>query len=161
MGLDICQTRKTRGDGTTYYSPTVCYSGFWSQGDGACFGGTYSYKKGSVKAIKEYAPQDGELHRIALALQQAQAANFYRVTARIKLSGHYYHSGCMGIELENSENSYQEIINEDDFYQAFVDLADWIYNKLEEEYKYRTSDEACIESIKCNEYEFTEDGGVV
>lgn len=43
----------------------VYYSGFWSQGHGACFEGTYTYKAGSVKALKDYAPLDTELHAIA------------------------------------------------------------------------------------------------
>src|SRR5512135_2350510 len=50
FGLDIRQTRKTRMDNTHFYAPTIYYSGFWSQGDGACFEGSYSYKKGALKA---------------------------------------------------------------------------------------------------------------
>lgn len=36
----------------------VYYSVSYSQGDGACFEGTYQYQKGSVKEIKSYAPLD-------------------------------------------------------------------------------------------------------
>jgi hypothetical protein len=38
--------------------PAIYFSGFSSQGDGACFEGSYSYKKDCAKEIKEYAPQD-------------------------------------------------------------------------------------------------------
>ena len=154
MGLDICQTLKKRGDGSTHYTPTIYYSGFWSQGDGACFEGTYSYKPGSVKAVKDYAPLDTELHHIAEALQHAQTPNFYKVTARIKHSGHYYHSGCMSINLEHSCS----IVNEDDFYQAFRDFADWIYKQLENAYNYETSEENAREQLENDDREYTADG---
>ena len=41
FGLDIRQTRETRMNGEHYYAPTIYYSGFSSQGDGACFEGRY------------------------------------------------------------------------------------------------------------------------
>src|SRR3990167_3827578 len=66
----------------------VYYSGFWSQGDGACFEGSYAYKKGSLKAIREYAPQDTELHRIATELAMIQRANFYGISGSVKHVGH-------------------------------------------------------------------------
>lgn len=159
FGLDIRQRRKTSKDGSkTWYDPTIFYSGFWSQGDGACFEGQYSYRKGAVKAVKEYAPQDTTLHQVALDLQHAQAANFYRVTASIKHRGHYYHSGCMYTDLENSENRYQDIKNEDAFIQAFKDFADCIYNQLEKAYDWETSEENARDYLENNDDEYTEDG---
>src|SRR5690349_7069500 len=47
----------------------IYFSGFWSQGDCAQFEGDYSYAKGSTKAIREYAPKDETLHKIADTLQ--------------------------------------------------------------------------------------------
>ena len=44
----------------------------------------------------------------------------------------------------------------------FDDLADelngYLYQKLMNQYEYLISDEAIIETIEANEYEFTEDG---
>lgn len=37
-------------------------------------------------------------------------------------------------------------------------FADWVYKQLENEYDYRTSEEACREAIESNDYEFTEKG---
>jgi len=54
----------------------VYFSGFWSQGDGACFTGEYRYKKGSVAAIKKEFPTDKELHYIAENLAAIQRQNF-------------------------------------------------------------------------------------
>ena len=46
----------------------IHFSGFWSQGDGACFEGHYRHAKGAAPHIHAYAPQDTELHRIADSL---------------------------------------------------------------------------------------------
>lgn len=37
-------------------------------------------------------------------------------------------------------------------------FADWIYDGLRQEYDYRMSDESVDDSIRANEYEFTETG---
>lgn len=162
LGIDIRQTRKTLLGGGHRYEPTVYFSGFWSQGDGACFDGRYSYKKGASKAIREYCP-DKELHRIADALQAAQKKNFYKLWATCKHSGHYYHSGCMAVDVGHDDDSpcyrSREIgISEDDIRQLMRDFADWIYKQLENEWEYQNSDEQVTESIRANEYEFTENG---
>ena len=77
----------------------IYFSGFSSQGDGAQFEGDYEYKKGSLKAVKEYAPKDVELHSIVKQLQEIQRKNFYRLWANVKHSGHYYHELCTNSEL--------------------------------------------------------------
>ena len=156
FGLDIRQTRKTRMNGEHHYAPTIYYSGFCSQGDGACFEGSYSYKPGALKAVKEYASEDKELHRIVKALQDIQRKNFYQLTARTKHSGHYYHSGCMSVEVARSDD--KEMVNGLIVEECLRDFADWIYKQLENEYDYRTSEEACREAIEANNYEFTEKG---
>jgi len=140
----------------------VLYSGFSSQGDGACFEGNYAYKKGSVKAVKEYAPQDEELHKIAEGLQELQRKAFYRLNATIEHSGRYYHENCTSIEVRDSAHQYDDIVsawNEGiikDFLRSFMQ---WIYSQLEKEYWYQNSDEVIDENIIANEYEFTKDGG--
>jgi hypothetical protein len=97
LGIELRQLPVKLMSGGTRYDPCIYFSGFSSQGDGACFEGTYRYKKGSVKAIKAHAPQDKELHRIAKGLQEAQRPTRYSITANIKHRGRYYHPGCMEI----------------------------------------------------------------
>lgn len=138
---------------------TIYFSGFWSQGDGACFVGNYKYQTGSVKAVKDYAPQDQELHRIATGLRDAQRRSFYRLWAACSHSVHYYHEGCMKVHVEDNDRPYdtsedaQEAITE-----LLRDFARWIYRRLEEEYEWLQADEQVDESIRVNEYEFEEDG---
>ena len=161
FGLDIRQTRITRRNGEHYYAPTIYYSGFCYQGDGACFEGTYSYKAGALKAVKDYAGRDKDLHRIVKALQDIQRKNFYQLTARCKHSGHYYHSGCMSVDVARSDDKEMTADAEETVEECLRDFADWIYKQLENEYDYRTSEEACREAIEANDYEFTEKGNMI
>lgn len=48
--------------------------------------------------------------------------------------------------------------DQDEIAETLRDYMHWIYRQLEKEYDYLNSDEAVDESIKANEYEFTEDG---
>ena len=159
FGLDIRQTRKTRMNGDIHYEPTIYYSGFWSQGDGACFEGSYSYKAGALKAVKEYASEDKELHRIVKTLQGIQKKNFYQLTAKCD-TGYYYHSGCMSVDVERQDEKEMTADAEEGVKEFLRDFADWIYKQLKNEYDYRTSEEGCREAIGANDYEFTEKGDI-
>ena len=67
----------------------IYFSGFSSQGDGACFEGSYEYQKGSVKAIREETgDSDKDLTAIAKGLQAEQRRNFYGLSASVKHRGH-------------------------------------------------------------------------
>lgn len=137
----------------------VYYSGFWSQGDGACFIGGYQYKKGAVKLVKEYAPQDVELARIAKALQEVQRRNFYRLEAKITHNFRYYHARSMDIEVFDNNNEYRDIGEAEEVVtEALRDFGDWIYKQLQNEFDYQNDDETVEDTIIANEYEFDEDG---
>lgn len=141
--------------------PVIYWSGFSSQSDGACFEGTYRYRKGAAKLIRQHAPKDETLHRIADDLQRAQARAFYSLSASMRHRGHYYHSGCMFIDVEDSRDPYRDIGSaEDDIQQAMRDFADWIYRQIEREYEWRMSDENVDEAIRANGYEFNEYGDI-
>lgn len=150
LGIEIA-TRGARQE------PCVYWSGFSSQGDGACFEGWYSYKKGSAKAIRAYAPQDKTLHHIADELQAWQRVNFYRLQAKMQHRGHYYHSGCVTVDVHDCEFEWRAV-PEEGIRDLMRQFADWIYCRLEKEYEYQTSDESVDESIEANEYEFTAEG---
>lgn len=148
---------KTIG-GATRHEPCIWFSGFSSQGDGACFEGSYRYKKGAVKAIKAEC-NDEELVRIATELQAVQRRNFYRLYATCAHRGCYNHSGCMSVDVEDSENQYRDLNGDDEVVaQLLRDFADWIYSQLERDYNYQTSDEVVEENILGNEYEFYQSG---
>jgi len=139
----------------------IYFSGFSSQGDGACFEGHYAYKKGSVKAVKEYAPQDKTLHVIAQGLAEVQRKNFYQLYANVKQSGHYMHEMCTDIDVRTDYDYYGMTEYAVDGIEEFLrDFMRWIYSSLEAEFDYLNSDSQVDWAIEANEYEFMEDGSI-
>ncbi len=140
----------------------VYYSGFWSQGDGACFEGIMRYNKGCAKLVKAYT-NDAELNRIAKAWQDLQRQNFYALRASVKHRGHYQHEMCTEFDCGDTRHNYGWLQNpeaEDDIKEIARDFMRWIYKRLEAEYEYSVSDEVVAENIIANGYEFTEDGEI-
>lgn len=160
LGLRL-KTRSMRLNGVgSRQKPCIWFRGFWSQGDGACFETFYSYRKNAPRRIREHAPQDAALHRIADALQAVQRRNFYQLRAEASHRGHYYHEYCMTVSVERDSPTYQDMTAdaEDTVAEALRDLARWLYRQLEREHEYLTSDEAVDEVIAANEYTFTATG---
>jgi hypothetical protein len=138
----------------------IGFSGFSSQGDGAHFEGRYAYKLGSCGHIRAHAPQDAELHRIADGLRELQSKHFYRLSATVKHSGYYQHQYCTDIDVmdDNTMNGDAERDVEEAIKELLRDFMRWIYRQLEQEYDYLTSAEHVDDTIRANEYTFTEDG---
>lgn len=145
-----------------FYNIDSCFSGFYSQGDGASFTADYTYKKGCLNAIKNYAPNDKELYSIVKSIVSHQKDNGYKLECIITHSGSMYiHSSTMCFDWSKGNDSCFEWKNnsvEDEIEQLFKDLADWYYSKLYNEYEYLMSDECIIENIESNEYDFLESG---
>ena len=159
------------------------FSGFWSQGDGASWTGSYNatkllrgYETAGTKhptydfapqKIREHAPKDEELHRIADELCLLARVYFPTYIQVHRHNSHYVHSSTMYVEtLElcvggewyadyHDHGIADEVLEHvnDTLQGLFRDLADWLYTTLETEYDYLTSDEAVIESLEANEIE--------
>jgi len=138
-------------------APCIYFSGFWSQGDGACFEGHYAYARQASAKIRDYAPKDAVLHQIADALQAAQRSNFYRLRAEVRHRGRYYHEYCMEIAVARDSATYQAVTGGagDTVIEALRDLARWLYRQLEPEYEYLSSDEGVDAVICANAYMLT------
>jgi hypothetical protein len=146
--------------GGTRQQPRIYFTGFWSQGDGACFEAFYSYRKNALRDIRGHAPKDDRLHAIADSLQTAQRRNFYQLRADVSHRGHYYHAYCMAISVERHSPTWQGMTAdaEEVVIEALRDLATWLYRQLESEYEYLISDASVDEAIIANAYTFTESG---
>jgi hypothetical protein len=146
--------------GGTRRKPCIWFSGFWSQGDGASYDGRYSHAKAAPRKIREHAPKDEELHRIADALQAIQRRNFFQLHAVTTHRGRADHELSMAISVERDSPVSQEMTAdaEDAVIEALRDLARWLYRQLEREYEYLTSDPVVDEAILANAYTFTADG---
>ena len=126
----------------------VFFSGFSSQGDGACIIGTWRAADVQAAKLREFAPCDKELARIRKdmrAFARAHRGN----TACITHYGIYSNSGCTNIEADQGTAAFAQIAR---------DFMDWIYRQLEQNWNYENSDESVDENIRINEYTFTVEG---
>lgn len=146
LGIDIAEKNG---------KPCLYWSGFWSQGDGASFAGSWSYAKGCVAEIKKYAPTDKKLHEIAARLAKCSGRTFYQATAEITQSGRYSHEMTMQIDCGIHCGIESELL------ECFRDLARWFYSALESEYNYQTSIDAFSELCEANAYEFDAAGNLI
>lgn len=162
LGVELTTSSVRLMGGGRKQKPNIWFSGFWSQGDGACFEGTYSYRKGAAQAIRTYAPMDTELHRIADALQAVQRRHFYRLFASAVHRGRYYHAYAMSIDVRRNGSLSHDVAPdaEEAISEGLRDLARWLYRQLEADYEAMTSEPAIDDRIRANGYTFTEDGQV-
>jgi hypothetical protein len=164
MGIDISSHTRRGGNGREYIEPNIYWSGFWSQGDGACFEGTFRSHRACAASVKAHAPEDLELHRIAEQIDMATGRWVDPIIATIKHRGHYYHYNSVDIDVDldtESDEAVTAFRNGPDsgiVDEAIRDLMKWFYRQLEAEYNYRMSDESIEESMEANEYTFTADG---
>jgi hypothetical protein len=135
------------------------FSGFWSQGDGAMFEGSVDF----------HVWKPTNIHPLVI---KCIDNGLISLSWSVKHRGHYYHSKCRYIDFDYGNVPYTwksnygatgRIIDEMTKIEAqleedFTELCADLYRSLEEEYEYQTSEEAIIETIEANEYEFTEDG---
>lgn len=138
----------------------IWFSGFCSQGDGACFEGHYRYLPQAARNIREHAPHDEELHRIADELQAVQLRHFWQLQADIQHRGRYYHEYSMDITVTRHGSVAQEVTKDTAtaLSEALYDLAHWLYCQLQNQYDWLTSPAAVDEAILANEYTFTDAG---
>jgi len=143
-----------------FYDINAFFSGFWSQGDGACF--EYS------NISQDYFWQI--IEGLNLPNWKKRIIEQCDFSAKGKHTGHYYHENSIShyFTLEARFNwSYKnatdfvseiESLVSDQIEQDAKELSRELYKTLEKEWEYLNSDESVDESILANEYEFTEDG---
>ncbi len=141
----------------------VYFSGFSSQGDGACFEGKWKAAEVDPAAMRAHAGVDTELHRIADELAKIAAA-FPHSSLSVKHRGHYYHQFCTDFTVSICDEQGDEIDTpaREDAEKALIDLSRdamaWIYSQLEKDWDYENADEQIAENIRLNDYAFTEEG---
>lgn len=144
LGIEL----KDRGNG----EKAIWFSGFCSQGDGACFEGVFRGNPDAVQDIKAHAPQDEVLHRIAQYLVDEVVLPNASVFVRISHAGRCYHAYSMlfqdavvedgdGVE-EDMPAGQWEIVRE-----SLRDLAKWLYKTLNDQYDYLMSDDCIATSL--------------
>ena len=162
LGITFTTSTVRLMGGGTRQTPRIYWSGFSSQGDGACFEGSYEYRKGAAKLIRDHAPNDERLHAIADRLQAVQGKAFYSLYADITHSGRYYHEHSTTIIVSDKRGDEFSVSSaaDEEIADCMRDFMRWIYRRIEADYEYRMSDENVDESIRINEYEFDESGRI-
>lgn len=170
MGITIDKREWTNSYGFKGSSPCVYWRGFSSQGDGACFEGSWSASDTKADHVAD-GWGDSEptraIKRIAAVFGEI-AKDYPEASFKVKHRGHYSHefetyfTVSLGDTLDNLEGITQEKYDavEKTLIDAARDYMRWIYRQLNAEYDYQMSDEAIDESIQCNEVEFNEDGRI-
>ena len=132
----------------------IYFSGFCSQGDGACFNGAFAYAKGWKKTLLDYAPIDAELLRIGKELQAIQKSFFYSLSGAIECNDRYKTTKAVCHWSDYN-------MPEEDLSQVFSDFASWIYKQLQTVYEWLMSEEQLIETAKSNGYMFDSEGRII
>lgn len=139
----------------------VYFSGFSSQGDGACFEGSWSPAKVDATKLKGHAPIDKELHRLADIFAKL-SAQIPSASFTVKHSGHYYHQYCTVFDFayDDCENPSESALPE--FEKQAIDAARdcmaWLYRTLEKDYDWQNANEQVDENMRANDYAFTAQG---
>lgn len=151
--VDVRTSRK--GGMTKFTEPCVFFSGFWSQGDGACFAG-----KVDVAAYLKLTKQAGKKRALYnWAVDQGCGI-------RIKTKGGYSHEYSMYVDCDYNDFHYtpdgkateQAAGLEDEILEWARDKARKLYKDLEAEYEYLTSEEVLLENAHANGYLFDDRG---
>ncbi len=136
-----------------YYNIECYFSGFWSQGDGACFSARFSREKRCLQKVKSYCPKEEKILNI---VEQIQSEIPLHEEYEIKHSGRYYHEYCTNVYYLGDNNKAEQL--DERFLELSRQLMRILYQSLNDEYDYLNSSEAITEFIKSNDYEFTKDG---
>ena len=141
----------------------IQFSGFWSQGDGARFCGTYTPRRDMIEAVKAAAPTDSELHAIAGSIAEVQERYDWMLGCSIEFQnygGNYVHEYQTGFEFSeigwdvDGEQLWAVEKDEKELKHAMRRFMRWIYRQLGQEYDYLTSDEHLLECFKDEDDEF-------
>jgi hypothetical protein len=144
---------KARGSRTV---PAVYWSGFWSQGDGACFEGDWDWLRVDQSKLADCSNQKlADIMARLLALFEDDAGENQGDIPRayVRQSGRHSHSYSTEFDCQNMTD-----VQSSEFGDISRDLMNWLYRALEREYAYANSDECVDENILANEYEFLENG---
>jgi hypothetical protein len=132
-----------------YEDAKIYFSGFWSQGDGACFTATVN--------IDQYL----SAHKLTTRFKHLlEWADYISITITHRRHYYFARSTDVNVEFREENQEVEALLNE---LEAMIKkeretLGDEIYKNLEDVYCDLTSDESVAETLRINEYEFLEDG---
>lgn len=153
-----------------FYNPKVYFSGFYSQGDGACFSAGIEI---TVDLFEQFVKQlhDKELLKMIskhknwffdfltencnFNIEKTDLANRYSHKKTRYIAGHIENDTIKSGYLEQCFDQFLAFIED-----VRLEMCQEIYSELQQEYKDLTSDAAIIETIDGNEYQFAANGRI-
>lgn len=167
LGITVNQSQRmaryVSGKTATVQEWDFEWSGFWSQGDGLVFRGSWRAENVDYAGLTAHAPQDEDLHEIG---QQMLALMLKWPTARARITTVSCGPGLPGLSITDTystgDEDGPELPNEDilALHKLVRRACKWCYDTLEANYEYDTSDEAAEEGIEANDYDFTREGEI-
>jgi hypothetical protein len=153
----------------------IRWSGFWSQGDGASFTGTFDASRFDASAVSKlradrpasYTDLSGAVRTAAdNATWQALADRFTVIVATApgmcaKLSDNgsrYAHQYTIAFDFDDRAPKSGTEAQCGEFRDACRSAMVQIYRELESAYEWENADEQIDDNLRANEYEFTADG---
>ena len=151
----------------------IFWSGFCSQGDGACFTCSWSVDWLELEKVPGYTSDERAkelvvypekvrgLYKLLSTIEEAEEdfESPIVVGASLKHRGHHYHENSIGFDFDTSA-VYPTDEAKDEFEDWCKDMMRMIYKDLEAEYEWVTGEEYAVEAIECNDYNFNEEGEV-
>lgn len=128
---------------------TTNFTGFWSQGDGACFYGKVTDNQKLIETLKESSYIEKELNIPGIDELDIRV---------IKTTHHYAHSNTITADLEAPDTEYDYSYLEDIITQWARHKSDGLYQSLEKYYDELTSDESVTEYLNERGEVFQENG---
>lgn len=140
------------------------FSGFWSQGDGACF-------EGEIDDIGKFLNTNFKYSDYPIIRQLVKHNG--TVTMKCSHRGHYYHENCTVFSMDSDSFyalwqqptemhqyvvraldealGYELVVFEEEVIEIFRNYMRELYQRLEKEYEGLTSDDAVAETILAND----------
>lgn len=148
---EICEEWRNRLNDIGFENVDIMYSGFWSQGDGACFTTKYvDLEKFTSYLIMCSRKYDKRLHIWSLWASAKDCPFNAEIS---KYSGNYSHDkmiySYIGTDIVDVPDPTDSMIKfmEDLMQETARGLSRKIYKELEERYEYMTTDEYIIEDL--------------
>lgn len=167
LGVEFLRRHNRTPHDTIVCNACIQYRGFGSQGDGACFFGTYAYAPNWRASLKAEIGGDDldELTAIGQRLEEIQSRYGYALTAQITdPGGRYSHEQRPDIDVYDSRSTVPPITIEARRERSTAvagcmrDLMRVFYRYLERAHNDETSDKTVSENIIANDYLFSENG---
>lgn len=146
-----------------FHDVKIEFSGFYSQGDGACFTGGYNGQSiikrqyqpeiPCIMELKTILEKIGKNHELYFSIVKNHYSRYSHENTVQFDGGKFFH--VTGQYYDDIPQKFEDVI-----FSACQSIMQDIYSTLSKEYDYLTSHEAILETLKCNEYYFNAEGKI-